>query len=303
MARTIAAFLVLLVFLALVPASLGAVWLDRQLLTTDRYVESVAPLFERPELRDDLVEVVSTRVNQLVVTTMAAQNSITVRLLFQQLGNAVDVERQITAVVRSFVESEQFDTMWRDANRAAHPAVVAAFAGRPGPTIGIQGNEVVLDLTPVLARLRQDTSTTVGMLLNLAIPADATLTYTVLDTRHTPRIEWVVRQSGTLAIAVPAAAWAACILYLLLARRRLRALWWAGLGTTLVALGSYALADRWLQNRLDGVSDPASARLATSYTAALLKPLERASLWLAVSAFVVALVAGILALRTQPRYR
>ncbi|ARF73667.1 hypothetical protein ACPEIF_08805 [Streptomyces sp. NPDC012600] len=125
---------VLLVLLtALVPFSALSAWVDLEIDDTDRYVAAVSPLSSDPAVRSTVADLVTDEAMRQI-----------------DLGPLQDTVRDfLHETVRSFTTTETFRTAWDTANRTAHQAVTAALDGD-------SGEEVTIDLGPVIDQVKQD---------------------------------------------------------------------------------------------------------------------------------------------------
>ena len=134
----------------LVPLSVVAVWTKAELLDTDRYVASVAPLATDPKVQEKVIAVVSDAVSQSV----DVQSFVRANLPFPALVGPISaqVDQLIERVVRQVVESDQFATLWKEINRAAHTQISALLRG--DETNLIVAGRLILDLTPMVEQAR-----------------------------------------------------------------------------------------------------------------------------------------------------
>ncbi|MFD3696929.1 hypothetical protein ACFWUZ_12380 [Streptomyces sp. NPDC058646] len=166
-ARVLSALLLTLTCL-LVPVSLITVWVHDIVLDTDRYVSTVAPLASDPAIEAAAVhriaEAADVRVDGARVTSDLAawleeqglppRVGTAVKALGPRLDAAAD--QAVTEVATRFVGSDRFETVWRQANRAAHTAVVHALTGRGRGAVGIEGGTVTLDVGTAVERVTQE---------------------------------------------------------------------------------------------------------------------------------------------------
>ena len=153
-----------LAFLAavLVLAAFAARFVHSQLLDTDRYVETVAPLANHPAIQAQLADTVTTQVMDRVdigaITEQVAQAISRERLSDLVAGLEPLIANQLQELVHSVVlqvaQSEQFATMWENANRTAHRVLVTALTGREG-AVSVEKGTVTLDLGPVVEEAKQ----------------------------------------------------------------------------------------------------------------------------------------------------
>lgn len=206
---------VLIVLVAiLTPLSALAVWADREIGDTDRYVAAMAPLASDP----------------------AVQNAVAVRIT-DEVVQKIDVgpfhegvRDLLYEAVISFFGTDSYKTAWNTVNRAAHTAVEQALTSDSGDAVSI-------DLAPVIEQVKQQLSADVLQLAE-QIPVGRTR-ITILDSDRLGvareifdglRIAGVWLPFATLLLA------AAAVLLAVRARRAARAL--VGLGIALAAGGA-----------------------------------------------------------------
>jgi hypothetical protein len=128
----------------LVPVSILAVWLDRTVTNTDRYVETVAPLARDPEIQ----KAVSARLDQALFDNVDVQAEVQ-QLLPEQaqpLAGPIAGALQSLAgeIIGRVVASDQFAQLWDRANRAAQQQVEDVLTNSSG-----KKGVVEIDLTDV----------------------------------------------------------------------------------------------------------------------------------------------------------
>ncbi|MGW2520911.1 hypothetical protein ACWC09_28640 [Streptomyces sp. NPDC001617] len=152
----------------LVPVSVLTVWVHDIALDTDRYVETVGPLASNPAIEDAarnrIVQAVDVRVDGKRVTAELAAwlqsqglppaAAQAVKGLAPQLNAAVNSAAD--KVATRFVQSNRFEKVWTNANRAAHAAVVHALTGKGRGAIGVDEGTVTLDVGAAVDRVKQE---------------------------------------------------------------------------------------------------------------------------------------------------
>ncbi|MCB5163438.1 hypothetical protein LG634_01035 [Streptomyces bambusae] len=249
------------VLAVLVPLSAVAVWADRVIGDRDRYVAAMAPLARDPAVQDAVVR----------QATRAISGQIDVGPF--QAG----LETLLAEAVRSFVGTDNFQTAWNTANRAAHEAFFEALSSG-------EGNTVSVDLAPVIEQVRADLIAD-GVPFADRIPVGH-VAITVLEYENLGALRkgfHVLQVAGLwlplLALVLVAGAVAG-------ARRRLRVLVAVGTG---LALGALLLAAavpegrrRTLRDLPPDVDRPAAAAVYDALTAFL-----RTSAWVVLAAGAV----------------
>jgi hypothetical protein len=152
--RILVAFLV--VFgCVLTPVSIVAVWIHSTLLDTDQWVDTVGPLIDSPDVQD----AVAARLTNAVVNGADLEGRVEDALpdRAQALAPAIveGARQAVSAVSLRIVQSDQFETLWDEANRRAHKRVVALLQGKGTDTVQTKNGEIVLDLAPLIDEVRQ----------------------------------------------------------------------------------------------------------------------------------------------------
>jgi hypothetical protein len=155
--RILCGVLVVLVCI-LAPLSLLAVWTRNTLLNTDQYVETMAPLAEDPDVQqaiaDRIVEALTTNVD----LEQEVSDALPPRAAFAAPFVAQGIERFVHEASLRLLESDRFQTLWENANRRAHSAVVAVLTGNEDGRITTKNGEVVVQLGPVVQTVQEKLS-------------------------------------------------------------------------------------------------------------------------------------------------
>ena len=223
--RTIGAVICFVLAALLTVPAVVSFWGHRTLTDTQRYVETVGPLIEQPQVQD-AVATAAVQAFQQQVDVEALVNDVfgevlTDRPRLQRLASplAAAVNSLIDREVRAFVASDLFEQLWVGANTRAQQALIRVLEGDASGAVSLQGDQIVLDLSEVLTQVKArlvDRGLTV--LANVPIPS---LQPVVL--MDAPQL---VQARTIYAFAAPVAQWGILLvglLYLgalLLARRR-----------------------------------------------------------------------------------
>jgi hypothetical protein len=152
--RWTAALVLMAIGTLLVPASIAGIWLQTQVTDTDRYVETVAPLADSPEIQ----KAISNRVTTAVFESVDVQGVIDEVLPSQATFLAAPISSALEGLVRDvtnkFLDSDQFQTLWIEANRIAHETLVSTLTGTGDDTVG----SVSVDLSGVVGAVTDELS-------------------------------------------------------------------------------------------------------------------------------------------------
>jgi hypothetical protein len=215
----------------LVPVSILAVWLDRTVTDTDRYVETVAPLARDPEIQ----KAVAARLERALFEAVDVEAEV--RELLPE--RAAPLAAPITAgfrtlageVIDRVISSDQFAELWDRANRAAQQQVVDVLtnaSGRKG-VVEIDLTEVATEVSSRLEARGVPFASRLG---------DAPVTFEVFQSEEVAQVQQAFRLFERLATILP---WVTLIVFaaaVLVAPDRRRGLLVASAGWV---LGSLAL--------------------------------------------------------------
>ena len=143
-----------------VPAAV-AFWGQRTINDGQRYVDTVGPLVNAPEVQ----AAVATKVSE------AIQEQVDVEALINQVFSGVITDRPklealvgplagavnglIDSQVRDFIASDAFADAWRAANIRAQEALQRLLHGDDSGAVTVQGDQVVLDVSDVIDQVKQ----------------------------------------------------------------------------------------------------------------------------------------------------
>jgi hypothetical protein len=147
-----AAICIVLAALLTVPAA-TAFWGQRTLNDSQRYLDTVGPLVESPEVQAAIANTVTTAIQQQVdveaVLNQVFEGVISDRPRLQALVGPMSgaVNGLIESQVRNFIASDTFAEFWTAANTRAQAGLVRLLQGDQSGAISLQGDQVVLDLS------------------------------------------------------------------------------------------------------------------------------------------------------------
>jgi hypothetical protein len=226
--RSIAAVVcVVLAALLTTPAAI-AYWGQRTLNDTQRYVDTVGPLVDSPQVQDAIATTVTDAIQSQVdveaILNEVFAGVITDRPRLQQLVGPLSgaVNALVDREVRAFVASDAFADIWVRVNTRAQQALVRVLEGDDTGAVSAQGDQVVLDVSDVITEVQQRlVARGLTIVENVPIP-DVDKQIVLLDSSQ-------LQQARTIyAFANPVARWliwvvaALFLAALLLSRRRPR---------------------------------------------------------------------------------
>ncbi|MFD4400905.1 hypothetical protein [Kitasatospora sp. NPDC058478] len=226
--RSLFAVLLILLACVLTPLSAVAVWARSEIGDTDRYVATMAPLARDPAVR----AAVTNRVTDEIVTripvdslldTIAPDDRPKLGALLNGIGQALT--DGLTGFVRNqvqrVVDSDAFATLWTDVNRQAHTAIDRMLTGQGGGAVEVRNDTVVLDLAPVIARVK--TALVDNGLTPAARIPEIHTSFTLVQSSAIPKVRTGLRLLDLAGFWMPVITLACAVGGVLLAVRRRRA--------------------------------------------------------------------------------
>jgi hypothetical protein len=134
----------------LVTVSVTAVWARRNALNTDRYVDTIGPVAEDVRVQRALGRYITDQAMSAIDPQELLRDALPER--------AQALVGPITSAVRGFVNdrvdaflaTDTFSRLWVEVNRRAHERVVDVLNGDLPPSLQVEGNDVVLNVVPIL---------------------------------------------------------------------------------------------------------------------------------------------------------
>ncbi|HEY8475101.1 MAG TPA: hypothetical protein VIL37_21110 [Natronosporangium sp.] len=289
-----------LLVLAALLAGLAVVagYVRAEVLDTESYVETVAPLAEDPAVRqavaDRLADEIVTRTNVTELATELVDRLVEQGApdrLHELIGPAVSGLRSfLSEEINNLLGTPQFQALWEQVNRAAHNGLVTVLTGGEGEFITASGTTVSLDLGALLAAAKQELVAR-GIGLAARIP-DVSIHYELVNSPELPTVRRYVTLLDDTATWLPFVALALLITGVLVAPNRRRGIVAAAVAVAAVAgllLAGLAVARTYyLDNLPETVRSPDAAAVVID---TVLRFLVASLQTLLVAAIIVAIVA------------
>lgn len=304
--RWTGALALLLVAAVLGVFAVAAVYLKSEVLDTDTYVQTVAPLAENPAVREAvanrLTDEIVTRTDVAGLATQLAEKLVAdgaPARLGDLVGPAVNGLRSfLYNEVHKLLGTAQFQQIWEQVNRLAHTGVVTVLTGGQGQLLTSSGNTVTIDLGALLSAAKQRLVAQ-GMAFVSRVP-DVSIQYQLVDSDKLPTLRTYTRILNTVGTWLPFVALAVLLAGVLVAPNRRRGLLTGvvmlGVAAALL-LGALAVARTYYLDHLP--SSVRSPDAAAAVIDAVLRYLIAALQTLLVAAAVV-IVGALLAGPSRP---
>jgi hypothetical protein len=288
--RAFAAGLCLVLAAILTVPAAFAYWGQRTINDGQRYVDTVGPLVDSPEVQGavatKVTEAIQRQVDVEAILNEVFADVITDRPRLQALVGplAGAINGLIDSQVRAFIASDAFADFWVAANTRAQGAMVRLLEGEESGAVSVQGAQVVLDVSEVIEQVKERLIAR-GLTIVERVPIPEVDRQIVL--LDAPQLE----QARTIyAFGNPVARWLLVVvaaLYLvafILSRNRPR--------TTILVGLMLAIGQQLFVNQLAGsVFGPAS-RVFYEQLLSYLERGQRVLLWLGLVLVIVGWFAG-----------
>lgn len=262
--RGFVAVALLVVGSILLPISVLTVWTRNQLLDTDRYVETVAPLAKDPAIQSAMTARISSKVEELLDVKSLAEDALPERAAFLAAPIAAGANNLIDSATKRVVESERFDAAWVKANEVGHDALVAALTGRDGKVVSTKDGKVVVKLGAVVKEVLDRVDDQFGIDVASKVPADKLdVDFVIVDSSQLADVQVAVRWLDRLAwlsVILAVGLFAASVAVAPDRRKGLlRVGFGIAVGMLLLYLGLTLGRDLYLTNLPSGVESPDAA--------------------------------------------
>jgi len=133
-------------------AAIFSIWVNRQALNTDNWVNTSDKLLANEDIRTRLSEYLTEQLFAEVELSKDLQGALPPKLAPLAGPAAGALEGAAPRVAERILASAPFEAVWEASNRAAHEALLRILNGETGP-ISAQRDKVVLELRPAVQRL------------------------------------------------------------------------------------------------------------------------------------------------------
>ena len=248
----------------LLPLAGLTVWTRNQLLDTDRYVATVAPLASDPAIQDAVVARLTTTVSDAVDFQSIATEALPDNAQRLAAPIAAGAEQLVHELADKVVHSDQFQTFWAEANRKGHDTMVAALTGEGGTAIETANGQVVVQFGPLAEQVLQRLQERTGIDLASRVPAERlNVAFVVVQSEDLAKVQSAVRLVNPLTWFIALAA-LGCLVGAVFAatdrRRGVRRSGWAiTIGSAVMLVGFAVARNRYLSSLPAEVSQPAAS--------------------------------------------
>jgi hypothetical protein len=165
LARRIVAVVLVVLTAVLALGAVPAMYLRSEVLDTNRYVATVAPLASDPSIQAEIADKVTTQITEaldieaITRDAMTELGKVAPRVAAVVTGLAPAIAEQTKSLIHSavskFVASQQFQDLWIQVNRVAHQGLVNLATGNTGGTVSIdQSGTVTISTKEIITQVK-----------------------------------------------------------------------------------------------------------------------------------------------------
>jgi hypothetical protein len=292
--RRIVGTVLLVVGCLLVPLSLSAVWVRNTLLDTDNYVATVGPLASDSDVQHAIANRVTDALFTNVDVEQKVADALPSRADFLAAPVANGIRTAVNAATLRLAESDRFETLWKNANRRIHEAVVNVLTGG-GSRVTTKNGTVAINMEQIVANVKQRLDDRgITIFDDVQVPADKEQ-LVIVQSDDLTKVQGLVDVLQTVAWVLPFVALACFAGAIGLSRNRRRTIQRGALGVAFAVAVMLVLLKTGRNLYLDAVTTKKSTPGAAGAIWDQLTTFLRTSgITVVVLALVIAFVAWVL---------
>ncbi len=151
-------------------AAIFSIWVNRQALNTDNWVDTSTRLVKNEEVRSQLSDYLANQLFTNVDVAAELREALPPRLAPLATAAASGLQQLAPQVAERLFATPRFQALWEAANRKAHESLLQVLDGG-GSTVSTESGEVKLQLAAVLAQIGEGSG--VGETLVSKLPPEA----------------------------------------------------------------------------------------------------------------------------------
>jgi hypothetical protein len=182
--------------------SVVTVFTRNQLLNTDTYVKTVAPLASNPAIQTQIAKQVSENLINRTNVETRVKDALPPKAGFLATPVTSGLETVINELALKAVQSQQFYELWVAANRASHKQLVAVLTGSSEGSVSSRNGRVTIDLSQVEVTVKKKLDAK-GITVFDKVPAVKGLDFVLFQSKDLVKVQRVTKLLNDLAIVLP----------------------------------------------------------------------------------------------------
>jgi hypothetical protein len=230
--RRVLAWVLVVVACVLAVVSVVTVFARNQLLNTDAYVKTVAPLASDPAIQTQIAKQVSTNLIKRGNVESRVKDALPPKAGFLAAPVTSGLETLTNRLALKTVQSKQFYDLWVAANRSSHRQLVAVLTGSSEGSVSSSNGRVTIDLTQVEVNVKKRLDAK-GITVFDKVPAVKGLNFVLFESKNLTKIQKLTKLLNDLAIVLPIISLLCFAASVVLVRNRRRGVVRAAVGLAL----------------------------------------------------------------------
>ena len=299
--RRILSWVLVVLACLLAVVSVVVVFARNQLLNTDAYVSTVAPLASDPAIQTQVATRVSEELIARTDLSQRVKNALPAKAGFLVSPITDEVQKVTYSVTLKLVQSPKFEQLWVAANRASHKQLVNVLTGTQQGSISTKDGRITIDLGQVEQKAKEALDGK-GIHVFDKVPAVKGLNYVLFQSQSLVHVQKLVKFLNKLAIVLPIITLLFFAGAIVLARNRRRGLVRAAAGLALSMALILILIAVGRNQYLSGIKppqSPAAQAAVIDIVTTNLRDAVRIILIVAALIAIVGLIAGNSWIRTK----
>jgi len=269
----------------LIPVAIMLTWLSFLVLDEQRYVRTVTPVIEVPEIQAIVSDALAMGVRASIEGASSA--SARMAMLVANSGGIDSILAEIRALIERAIATPEFSAIWSETNRLAHSGLIGVLSKEATDSTNTN-DEITLAFANLANDLGVAPDSRAGRVL-AEIPDQLAPRIAVLQSVEIPAARFVIDNARLIDLSVTAVIALLLGFGLWFSRNRSRALILLGV-VSLISLPIALLVRNVLQSSLSDLSGPEGV-LAREYASVLTASLESGLLMAAALGLIVAVIA------------
>jgi hypothetical protein len=201
--RRITSWVLIVLACLLAVVSVVVVFARNQLLNTDAYVSTMAPLAANPAIQTQIATRVSENLVARTDLNQKVKDALPAKAGFLATPITSEVQKVTYATTLKVVQSPKFEQLWVTVNRAASKQLVAVLTGSSeGSSVSTKDGKITIDLSKVEANVKEKLDAQ-GITVFDKVPAVKGLNYVLFQSKDLVRIQKLVNFLNKLAVVLP----------------------------------------------------------------------------------------------------
>ncbi len=200
--RRITSWVLVVLACLLAVVSVVVVFARNELLNTDTYVSTMAPLATNPAIQAQVATRVSDEIIARTDLNQRVKGALPAQAGFLATPITSEVQKATYATALKVVQSPKFEQLWIGVNRASHKQLVNVLTGSSQGSASTKDGKITIDLSKVEANVKEKLDAQ-GITVFDKVPAVKGLNYVLFQSKDLVRIQKLVNVLNKVAVVLP----------------------------------------------------------------------------------------------------